>query len=175
MAALAARRVFGDEDRTLSEVCRRSQAAEFYTWEDFVLVCQWAKATKYSVFNSAQAIERESRVAFSTNSERERIGALMRLSGVWWLTASILLHFMFEDQYPTLARGALWSWGFDEKPDVNFEFWWAYVEACRTLASECRVNMRDLDRALRQFTTEQQGQHQPRPGTSRSGSAFMGC
>jgi hypothetical protein len=38
----------------------------------------------------------------------------------------------------------------------TFKFWWAYVQACRALALECGVAMRDLDRALWEYSNQNQ-------------------
>jgi len=84
------------------------------------------------------------------------------LGGVAWRGAAVFLHFSFEDKYPTLAQSALWTWGHEKRVDVNFQFWWAYVEACRALRTECGVTMHDLDLALRQFGDERRT-HTPRP------------
>jgi hypothetical protein len=141
----------------LIDIGSRSRAAGFYTRDDFVVVCESSKSSKHCGAASAQQIEDATRMALNTTSERKRIASLTRLSGVSWPTASVFLHYTFEDQYPILAQMPFWSWGCDN-PEINFEFWWAYVEASRALRSECRVRMHDLDSALRQFAI---GERQP--------------
>ncbi len=155
MAVLAARCAFGEQDDLLSEIGSRSRAAGYYTRVDFVRMCKSANANKQCDANSDHYIERWTRIAMSSASERDRIRSLMHLSGVSWLTASVFLHYTFENEYPILAQGVLWSWGYDHKPELNFDFWWAYVQASRALCSECNVTMRTLDRALRQYAIEQ--------------------
>jgi hypothetical protein len=142
----------------LIDIGRRSRTAGFYTRNDFVVMCESAKSNKHCFDNSSQRIDRATRLCLSTTSERERISSLMYLSGVSWRTASVFLHYTFEDQYPILAQTNLWSLGCDDKPEISFEFWWAYVEASRTLRSECHVTMHDLDSALRQFAIERRSQ-----------------
>jgi hypothetical protein len=155
ITALAARCAFGDQDDLLNEIGLRSRAAGYYTRADFVRMCKSTNANKQCDANSDHYIERWTRISLSSASERDRIRSLMHLSGVSWLTASVLLHYSFENEYPILAQSALWSWGFDHKPELNLEFWRAYVQANRDLCSECRITMRTLDRALRQYAIEQ--------------------
>ena len=49
------------------------------------------------------------------------------------------------------------SLGVDAK-DVtyNFDLWWAYTSFCRKLAQEAGVSMRELDRALWQYSKVKQ-------------------
>jgi hypothetical protein len=153
-AALAARRTF--DDRELIRIGRRSREAGLYSPDDFLKISESATSTKLCGTNMPERIKRNTSIAISSTSERTRICAFMRLAGVSWYTASVFLHYTFENQYPTLSRRTLWSWGYDKKPGfVSFSFWSDYVQASRDLAEECHVTMRDLDRALRQYTTEQ--------------------
>ena len=88
--------------------------------------------------------------------ERLRIGALRCLSGVEWPTASVLLHLAHKEHYPILDFRALWSLGFDKPPAYTFDFWKKYVQTCRRLAKQQGVDMRTLDRALWQYSKENQ-------------------
>lgn len=171
MEDLAIRCAFGDQDELLVQAGRRSRAAGYYTRADFVLMCKSTMTGKLGDSNSEQHIERSTRIALNTISERDRIGSLMLLGGVSWRTASVVLHYTFEDQYPTIAQRVLWSWGFDHAPTLSFEFWWGYVEASRTVCSECCVPMRNLDRALRQYALEQRsGEYRNERRNRRSGT-----
>lgn len=122
-------------------------------------MCRWKTPGSQSRCrrNTPKEVAEITRVALSTPIERLRIGALRRLDGVEWSTASVLLHFAHHDPYPILGVRALWSWGFDRPPAYSFEFWRLYVEKCRTIARKRRVDMRTLDRALRQYSFENQG------------------
>ena len=167
--ALAARRTFDDE--RLVDIGRRSRDAGYYDADDFLIICESATNTKLCSANPSERIKRHTAAAIAATSERHRICSLMRLSGISWRMASVVLHFTFEDQYPTLSRRTLWSWGYDTKPEVlNFSFWWGYVEASRNAAQECSLTMRNLDRALRQFATEQK-EGSPPLAKARSTSA----
>jgi hypothetical protein len=84
----------------------------------------------------------------------------MLLEGVAYPTASVILHFLHRDPYPILDVRALWSVSADAPASeraYGFEFWSAYVDYTRELASQRGVSMRTLDRALWQYAFE----HQP--------------
>src|SRR5215475_6885335 len=148
-AALAARRTF--DDRELIIIGRRSRAAGLYSVDDFLKICEISTSAKLCGTNLPERIKNNTSLAISSTSERTRIRAFMRLAGVSWYTASVFLHYTFENEYPVLSRRTMWSWGYDKKPAVvSFPFWWDYVLASRLLAQECDLTMRDLDRALRQ-------------------------
>lgn len=81
----------------------------------------------------------------------------MTLHGVSWPTASVVLHFWHNDPYPILDFRALWSLGFDKQPTYyTFDIWSKYTDFCRRLAKESEVSMRTADRALWQFSSENQ-------------------
>lgn len=107
--------------------------------------------------NTEEFVREVTKVAFSTHEERLRIGIFTLLRGVSWPTASVLLHFASPDLYPILDFRALWSLGVKKPPSVyTFEFWDAYVSATRRIASEYGVKLRQLDRALWQYSKETQ-------------------
>jgi hypothetical protein len=81
---------------------------------------------------------------------------LTLLDGVGWPTASVILHFYHSDPYPILDIRALWAVGADLTHKYDFEFWMEYVQFCRTTATQVGVDMRTLDRALWQYSKENQ-------------------
>jgi hypothetical protein len=99
--------------------------------------------------------------AFKTNSERARIESLTILDGGSWPTASVILHLFHRDPYPILDYRALWSVSLEVPGKYTFNFWWSYVEFCRSLAADVKVDMRTLDRALWQFSKENQPNEKP--------------
>ena len=96
------------------------------------------------------------RFAFGTDCERARIESLTLLDGIGWPTASAILHLLHPDPYPILDFRALWSVSIDVPSKYSFGFWWSYVEFCRDLAADAHVDMRTLDRALWQYSKENQ-------------------
>ncbi len=86
-----------------------------------------------------------------------RVLALRILQGVDWPTASVLLHFGVVESYPILDYRALWSLGWKRPPTYTFPFWMAYVQYCRNLARQNHLSMRQLDRALWNYSKQHQG------------------
>jgi len=122
----------------------------------FVALCRWKspRVLRRAMENGADLVEEATATAFAARHEALRIGNLMILRGVSWPVASVLLHFGHRDRYPILDFRALESLGVKQPSQYTFEFWWAYVQACRQLADKHRVEMRTFDRALWQWSKE---------------------
>ena len=98
-----------------------------------------------------------SSIALSTQEERTKIEILTLLNGVNWPSASVILHFFHNDLYPILDFRALWSLGIEKVPaQYTFVFWWKYVSYCRKLSLKHNIDMRILDKALWQYSKENQ-------------------
>jgi hypothetical protein len=154
---IAARHPFV-EDPEIEEISRTTREQGYYTRDGFLKISRWkgARVRPHREENDEETIREVTRLALNTPIERLRIEALTILHGVTWPSASVLLHFGHRDPYPILEPRALWSLGIERPPDeYGFEFWWAYVGACRCLAEATGIDMRTLDRALWQFSKEQ--------------------
>lgn len=106
--------------------------------------------------NDEAYVEAVTAVALTTPSEPLRIEVLTLLSGVGWPMASVVLHWCHTDPYPILDFRALWSLGVAPLPNYDFPLWRPYTDHCREMAAAAGVSMRDLDRALWQFSKENQ-------------------
>jgi hypothetical protein len=104
--------------------------------------------------------------ALGAATERGRIEPLTLIDGVQWPMASVLLHIFHSDPYPILDFRALWSVDSDVPAVYTFEFWWVYVTFCRATADANGVDMRTLDRALWQYSKENQPETRARPAES---------
>ena len=93
--------------------------------------------------------------SFSATNEHAKIRVLRLLDGVEWPTASAILHLFHKDPYPILDFRALWSIGL-ETYKYSSKFWLDYVYFCRDIASRNRIDMRTLDKALWQYSKENQ-------------------
>jgi hypothetical protein len=122
------------------------------------LVCRWKapRSAGYAENNDNDFIKEITSFALNTTNERARIEVLTILDGVLWPTASVILHLFHSDRYPILDFRALWSVTAAVPAQYTFEFWRPYVEFCRDLARRNNVDMRTLDRALWQFSKENQ-------------------
>jgi hypothetical protein len=147
------------EDKIVEEIGPRAKSKGYFTEEDFKALCYWKTPRSQSKVNSNPPgmIEEATRIALSTDYEEIRIGVLTLLHGVSWPTASVVLHFAHTDPYPIIDYRALWSLGIQKRPQFyTFDYWWDYVQICRELAGKHGVSMRDLDRALWQYSKENQ-------------------
>jgi len=115
-----------------------------------------ARSAGHVAKNSKAYVEEVTGVALRTSNERLRIESLTLLDGVQWPTASVILHLFHPERYPILDFRALWSVELDQPDIYKFGFWWTYVEFCRQLSERCAVDMRTLDRALWQYSKENQ-------------------
>ncbi len=131
----------------------------YFTRPEFLDLCHWkTPRSKPLVASNVEGFIKEvTHTALSTSDERLRVEVLTLLKGVSWPTASVLLHFGHWDTYPILDFRALWSLSLEKLPAIyDFDFWWEYVQFCRRLAAEAGVSMRVLDRALWQYSDENQ-------------------
>lgn len=147
------------DDRIENVIAPLVRARGFYTKAEFLELCRWkTPRSKPRVESNPDGfIEEVTHTALSTPDERLRIEVLTVLAGVRWPTSSALLHFGHSDPYPILDYRALFSLGMDiSKIHYNFVFWWEYTQFCRQLAAKSNCSMRMLDRALWQYSRENQ-------------------
>jgi hypothetical protein len=71
-------------------------------------------------------------------------------------TASVILHFCDRRKYPILDVRVLWSLGITKPPSFSIPFWLNYTEFLRGLADRTGKDMRTVDRALWQYSRENQ-------------------
>jgi hypothetical protein len=150
-------------DKAAVGISSRVHKCGYYSHKDFLDLCKWKTPRSQSRCrrNSREEVEEVTRIALTTPVERVRIAVLQCLHGIGLPTASVLLHFGHTESYPILDVRALWSLGFadSELPSsYTFDFWWRYVQTCRDIAVATGVDMRILDRALWQFSKENEGQ-----------------
>ncbi|MCG2784781.1 MAG: hypothetical protein L6461_06710 [Anaerolineae bacterium] len=154
-----AERYPADTDHQIeSAIAPAVHARRYFTRPEFLATCAWkTPRSKPRVASNPEGfIHAVTQTALSTPDERLRIEVLTLLKGVSWPTASVLLHFGHSDPYPILDFRALWSVGMDVLPVYEFNFWWEYTKFCRMLSKEVGVSMRTLDRALWQYSKENQ-------------------
>ena len=148
------------DDGEIKEGVRRSLSAGYFNKPDFVAICRWKspRIVSHCEKNPEEFIHAVTKAALDSTCERFRIYAPTLLQGVGWRVSSVLLHFASKEPYPIIDFRALWSLGYDltTNDDCHFDFWWNYTEFCRKAAAECGVSMRKLDRALWQYSKENQ-------------------
>jgi hypothetical protein len=134
------------------------QKAGYITKEQLGLVARWKapRSAGHIEGNKEDYVREITSWSFAAKEERSRIEVLTLLDGVLWPSASVILHLFHKDLYPILDFRALWSVGQEVPKQYTFSFWWAYVEFCRVIAQRNSVDMRTLDRALWQYSKENQ-------------------
>ncbi len=110
--------------------------------------------------NTEVRVKELSAFALSSNDEYVRIMVPQIIKGVGWGVASVILHFGFPDEYMILDFRALWSldWAL-HKPlptQYTFDFWLEYTQIVREHAQKMNVTLRQLDKALWQYSKEYQ-------------------
>jgi len=145
-------------DADLSLCTQEIQARGYLTKADLERVAKWKspRSAGHVKKNSEGYIKAVTAIALQTDNEQLRIEVLTLLDGVGWPTASVILHFYHLDQYPILDFRALWSLSLKVPSHYTFEFWWDYTMLCRSLAAENHIDMRTLDKALWQYSKENQ-------------------
>ena len=141
-----------------NEIGPAAQKRGCMTRPEFLKICEWKSPRTKSrcATNSSDFIKEITQVSFSARHEQLRIQVLTLLFGVGWPTASVILHFCSSNQYPILDFRALWSLKTEQPTAYDFPFWEAYTEHCRALAKRNSVSMRTVDRALWQYSKENQ-------------------
>jgi hypothetical protein len=155
---LGSRYIYKSDVVIESEVGPRAKHQGCFTRDDFLSLCRWKarRAERHYVQNADADVRAVTGLALSTKDERLRICLLMALHGVNWPIASVMLHFGAQDRYPILDVRALWSVGVQKPSFYTFDLWWMYTQFCRELADDIGVTMRTLDRALWQYSKENQ-------------------
>lgn len=154
----ASERALRLERQILEEIAPRAEKARYLTKPDLLQICAWKspRPLKFCKKNSNDFVEGVTRVALTTKNEQLRIESLTLLRGVEWPVASAILHVANRDPYPILDWRALWSLRVKVPTPYDFHFWESYTGYCRKLAKRCGVTMRDLDRALWQYSKDNQ-------------------
>lgn len=150
---LASRYDYPGEDAMIRDIATPARARGWFTAPEFVELVRWktgGRSVPLVLRNEPAEIEAATRTALDPRTrEPRRARALIALDGVGYPVASCVLHFAHKDQYPILDVRALESLGYQTQRTVYSEtFWQDYVTACRGLAIQHGLSMRELDRAL---------------------------
>jgi hypothetical protein len=125
---------------------------------DLRIIARWKapRSAGYIESNPEEYVREITGFALRAATERARIEVLTLLDGVQWPTASVILHFFHKDPYPIIDFRALWSVSLPLPVKYTFDFWWPYVRFCRDLSDRTALDMRTIDRALWQYSKENQ-------------------
>jgi hypothetical protein len=95
-------------------------------------------------------------LAVNAKTERAAVAVLIGLHGVHVPVASSILTAIKPERYTVIDFRALEALG-SQSEDRSVNFYLAYLDFCRQLANTHRITLRDLDRALWQWSDEQPG------------------
>ncbi len=146
------------DDNYVKNIGEKAKANGYLNRDDFLSLCYWKtpRSKNKCRLNSEDYIQEITQVAFSTNKDKLSIEILTLLNGVGWPTASAILHFCHTKKYPILDFRALYSLGVQVPKQYDYEFWRQYTQECRTISENLKIDMRTLDRALWQYSKENQ-------------------
>ena len=151
---LAARYSYKDEKKAFE--AGRQIAAGAYRRQHLEAIFSWktkGRGISRLSRNSDDEIADALRVAVAARTERSATAVLMGLNGVRVPVASAVLTMINPERYTIIDNRALAALGVGAAAsDVNLYL--AYLFFCRRLAADHGVSLRELDRALWQWSKE---------------------
>jgi hypothetical protein len=146
------------EEEAVERLAAAARSRGHLTLSEFLALCRWKtpRSQPGCRKNSAERVRRISRAALAAADESEKMPLLLSLQGVGVATASVILHFCDVRPFPIVDTRALWSLSWTRPPSRTADFWRAYTDFTRSLSRSARIGMRDLDRALWQYSKERQ-------------------
>ena len=144
------------DDQLAQMITRAVKDNRGLTCEDLRFLCVWKSGPRnlHHLPDDKTTVARLSREAFKNKCVRP----LCELPGIQIPTASAALHFAFPEKFPVIDRRVLTTTGRidpkDENKSVGLTLWDEYVKWCVPAACECKVSLRDFDRALWQYDVE---------------------
>ena len=159
IARWAVRYSYASDQHIEKEIAPAARERGYLNRGEFLDICRWKtpRIKSRCATNREEFIQEVTRIALSTQDEELKIRILLLLSGVQWPVASVLLHFCDRGRYPIIDFRALWSLGINSPPPYDFVFWKEYCFFIRSLADRTNNDMRTVDRALWQYSKENQG------------------
>jgi hypothetical protein len=154
--ALAA--AYNDDDRKAFEAGRRI-AAGARARDDFLAIFEWktrgrgrSRPARNTDLEIADALD----LAIAARTERAALAVLTGLSGVDVPVASAILTVVDPVRFTIVDFRALWSLGVERVVYYPIGFYLEYLDACRRIAADAATDLRSLDRALWQYSKENQ-------------------
>jgi len=92
------------------------------------------------------------RLAAQAETERSAMAVLCGLNGVGVPVASAILTAMFPTRFTVIDFRALQSLGCENDDDGTINFYLLYLNACKDWAEQYKCTLRNLDRALWQYS-----------------------
>ena len=145
-----------EQDDAALDAGRRIRAGE-YTRKHLSQIFEWktkGRGRSRLQRNSDKEIADALSLAVSAKTERAAVAVLVGLQGVQVPVASAILTAIDPERYTVIDFRALEALG-NDSTDRSVNFYLAYLDFCRLLAKAHRIKLRDLDRALWQWSDDQ--------------------
>jgi hypothetical protein len=150
-----AKRYNGENDTAVLQAGQRIAQGD-YSRENLQTIFQWKTkgrgASRLKVNSDGEVAEALS-IAAKAHYERSAISVLIGLTGIDVPVASAILTVINPERYTVIDFRAIESLG-STTADRSVDFYLYYLECCRALAERHKVTLRDLDRALWQWSSE---------------------
>jgi len=116
---------------------------------------KWGRKRGLVANNEEPFVREVTRTSLTTRNERLKLEVLTLLNGVGIRMASTILYFLYPEEC-TIMDWRAWESlkrfkEIEGEITDTFESWRTYNHACRRIAAQNRVSLRELDKALWQF------------------------
>lgn len=129
-----------------------------YSIANLKIIIGWKSARIAGLIEKNSPSDVAKALRFATDkrtSEKWAIETLCRLKGVGVPVASAILTMVYPDKYTIIDFRALEALGIQRGDgEETVDFYLEYLRTCRSLAQECKIDLRTLDRALWQWSKE---------------------
>jgi hypothetical protein len=141
----------GANDQVMEDAGRRIAAGDF-SRPNLEAICRWKSVRRIRLLdqNTDAEIEQALKQVIAAAEVREAVEALTPLAGVGVKMASAILTAISPERYTILDFRALEALNIKDIGSVDLYV--LYVKACRSMAKEYGVTMRDFDRANWQWS-----------------------
>jgi hypothetical protein len=132
-------------------------ASGIYSWENIKTIFKWktkGRGISRLKNNECEEIADALRLAAQAETERSAMAVLCGLNGVGVPVASAILTTMFPTRFTVIDFRALQSLGCENDDDGTINFYLVYLNACKDWAEQYKCTLRDLDRALWQYSKD---------------------
>jgi hypothetical protein len=132
-----------------------------YSVATLKIIIEWKSARIAGLIEKNSAADVAKALRFATDkrtSEKWAIDTLCGLKGVGIPVASAILTMIYPRKYTIIDFRALEALGIKRGGDEEtVDYYLEYLQACRSVANDCKVDLRTLDRALWQWSKEHGG------------------
>jgi hypothetical protein len=159
LITLAERYGYGQDDDALN--AGKQIANGDYSVANLKIIVEWKSARIAGLIEKNSATDVAKSLRFATNkgtSEKSAMDTLCKLKGVGIPVASAILTMVYPEKYTIIDFRALEALGIKRGADEEtVDYYLEYLQTCRSIAGEHRIDLRTLDRALWQWSKEHGG------------------